>query len=45
MLVTTTQIKHVESHVEALNSIEANLDKILLKEFSQEFANDINCGF
>ena len=44
MITTATEIKHVESHVEVLNSMEVNLDKILLEEFPQEFASDISCS-
>ena len=44
MITTATEIKHVESHVEVLNSMEVKLETILLEEFKQEFVSDISCS-
>ncbi|MEM6613645.1 MAG: hypothetical protein AAF652_15580 [Cyanobacteria bacterium P01_C01_bin.72] len=38
-----TEIKHSESRLNILDSIEADLNSILTEEILQEFANDISC--
>jgi hypothetical protein len=43
--VTATEIKHVEKSFEILNEfgIEIDLNSILVREYEQELASEINC--
>lgn len=45
MTTIITEIKHVENHFEVLNSIELNLEKILVEEFEAGLCHDLMNGF
>lgn len=41
MITTATEIKHVENSFEVLNSMEVDLEFILVNEFAQGLPNEL----
>ena len=42
MISQASEIKHIESNVQAQNTIEVDLSYILIETFQQELPSDIN---